>query len=64
MRLKYPFNSFTYMNRFQKEKDTAEKYSFSNTYQTRIFLIVIFGLCISTFFFNQIIMAIMYLLSR
>ena len=55
MRLKYSFNSFTYMNRFQKNKDTTiEKNSFSNMYQIRLFLVVLFGIVTSLFFFFQL----------
>ncbi len=52
MRLKYSFNFFfTYMNRFQKNKDTTiEKNSFSNMYQIRLFLVVLFGIVTSLFF--------------
>ena len=54
MRLKYHFNSFTFVNRFQKNKDitnnSVEK-SFSKIFIRRILLVVIFGIGINTIFF-------------
>ena len=43
------------MNRFQKKKyTTIEKNSFSNIYQIRIFLVVLFYISTSLFFFFQL----------
>ena len=55
MRLKYHFNSFIFVNRFQKNKDTSnsERKSFSKIFIRRIFLVVIFGIGINTIFFFQ-----------
>ena len=65
MRSKYCFNSFTYMNRYKKKKDTIiEKNSFSNIYQIKIFLVVLFGITTSLFFLLNYNSYIMYLLSK
>ena len=58
MILKYHLNSFNFMNRFQKNKDTAtsnsERKSFLKIFILRIFLVVIFGIGINTIFFFQL----------
>src|ERR671913_539002 len=54
MRLKYHFNSFTSVNRFQKNKDitnNSEGKSFSKIFIRKILLVVVFGIGINTFFF-------------
>lgn len=58
MILKYHFNAFTFVNRFQKNKNintsNSKKKSFSNIFTRRIFLIVIFGIGINTISFFQL----------
>ena len=58
MILKYYFNSFTFVNRFQKNKNittsNSKKKSCSNIFTRRIFLIVIFGIGINTISFFQL----------
>ena len=58
MILKYHFNAFTFVNRFQKNKNIAtsnsKKKSFTNIFTRRIFLIVIFGIGINTISFFQL----------
>lgn len=59
MILKYHFNSLTFVNRFQKNKNditssNSERKSFSNIFIRRIFLVVIFGIGINTIFFFQL----------
>ena len=54
MRLKYHFNSFTFVNRFQKNKDitkNSEGKSFSKIFIRKILLVVVFGIGINTIFF-------------
>ena len=54
MRLKYHCNSFTFVNRFQKNKDitnNSEGKSFSKIFIRKILLVVVFGIGINTIFF-------------
>ena len=53
MRLKYHFNSLTFVNRFQKNKDitkNSEGKSFSKIFLRKILFVVIFGIGINPFF--------------
>ena len=56
MILKYYLNSFTFVNRFQKNKDiiSSERKSFSKMFIKRIFLVILFGIGINTIFFFQL----------
>ena len=57
MILKYYFNSFTFVNKLEKNKDiphNRERNSLNKTFIRRIFLVVIFGIGINTIFFFQL----------
>lgn len=57
MIFKFHFNSFTFMDRFQKHKDIAsniERKSYSKIFLKSIFLVVMFVICINTIFFFQL----------
>ena len=57
MILKYYFNSFTFVNQFQKNKDVIsniKRKSFSKIFVRKIFLVIIFGIGINTIFFFQL----------
>ena len=57
MSFKYHFNSFTFMDRFQKHKDIAnniERKSYSKIFLKSIFLVVMFVIGINTIFLFQL----------